>query len=135
MTRLCPLCQSPKTGASAQSWKNYTERGRLDIDYNRCHDCGAAWETHDYVREDVIEIKETRRGDGNRAAWGDLPPPLCQGCQSSDVKWLYEDGRWRQPGVGILRYECQACGEIWQEMARDDDGRRVARRVYRAGRQ
>lgn len=133
MTRLCPICQSSNTGASPKSWKNYGERGRLDIDYNRCDDCRAAWDTHHYVREDMIEIHEIRRGDGNRIEWGEMPPPQCKHCQSLAVKWLYEDGRWREPGVGILRYQCQHCGEVWQEMARDEDGRRVARRVWQRG--
>jgi hypothetical protein len=133
MERLCPICQSSNNGASPKSHKNYGERGRLDIDYNRCDDCGAAWDTHHYVREDVIEVKEIRRGDGNRIEWGALPPPQCKNCQSLDVKWMYEDGRWREPGVGILRYQCNACSEIWQEMARDEDGKRVARRVWRRG--
>jgi hypothetical protein len=135
MARLCPICGSDKTGASPMSHKNYIpDRGRLDIDYNRCQACHGAWETHHYVREDVTEIKAVRRGDGNLLAWGHLPPPQCKHCQSLNVRWLYEEGRWRDPGVGILRYECNACGEIWQEMARDDDGRRVARRTWRAGR-
>jgi hypothetical protein len=133
MARECPVCGSDKTGASARSHKNYTERGRLDIDYNRCNVCHAAWDTYDYVREDVIEIKDIRRGNGNRVAWGDLPEPQCKCCKSHDVRWLYEDGRWHQPGVGILRYECPHCGEIWLEMARDEDGKRVARRVWRYG--
>ncbi len=135
MARECPLCNSSNTGASVKRHKDYTpDRGRLDIDYNRCHACGAAWDTHDYPREDVTEIHDVRRGDGNLQAWGELPSPQCRHCQSLDVKWLYEEGRWHQPGVGILRYECKACGQIWQEMARDADGKRVARRVWRYGR-
>lgn len=131
--RKCPLCQSTNTGASVKQHRQYTERGRLDIDYNRCHTCGAAWDSYDYPREDVTEIHDVRRGDGNLLAWGDLPSPRCRHCRGLDVKWLYEEGRWHAPGVGILRYECSRCGQIWQEMVRDTDGTRVARRVFRRG--
>lgn len=134
MVHLCPVCGSSKTGGSPKSHKNYGERGRLDIDYNRCDDCHAAWDSYHYVRENVIEFKEIRRGDGNKADWGDLPAPHCRHCQSVAVRWLYDEGRWREYGTTILRYECEACGEIWQEMARDENGTRVARRVWRKGR-
>lgn len=129
--RPCPVCQSENTGRSVKWHKQYTDRGRLDIDYCRCYDCHAAWDEWDYVREDVIEIHDARRGDGNRIEWGELPPRQCPGCKSADVRWLYSDGPWHRAGTEILRYECQSCRLIWQEMVQEDDGKRLFRRVWR----
>lgn len=133
MVRPCPLCSSANTGGSPKSLKNSTDRGRLDIDYVRCDDCGAAWDSWHYIREDVIEVKAVRRGNGNLVEWGDLPGPTCKNCHSSDVKWLYSEGPWHRPGVSIQRYTCRGCGQIWQEMVREETGERVAHRVWQRG--
>jgi hypothetical protein len=134
MTRICPICGSEKIGGSPKRWKDYTpDRGRLDIDYMRCDVCRAAWDSYHYVREDVYESHDLRRGDGNRPAWGDLPPRTCTRCKGLDVKWLWSDGPWHGPETEILRYECRACGEIWQEVVNESDGKRLFRRVWRQG--
>lgn len=132
--RTCPLCQSANTGASVIEHKRYTpDRGRLDIDYVVCHDCKTSWHLWQYIREDVDEIKEIRRGDGNRPAWGDRALRVCPRCKTVDhVQYEGHDGQWRFLEVEILRYSCDTCGTIWQEMTRISDGTRVGWRLWRA---
>lgn len=134
MPRPCPVCgSSEKTFASPKHHKQYTERGRLDVDDWYCHLCKARWEVWDYVREDVEETKAIRLANGNLQAWGEMPPRTCEHCQSGDVAYVQHDGHWRGWAHEILRYECHTCGEIWQEMAAVDDGKRLFRRIWRPG--
>lgn len=134
MARLCPVCGSAdKTFAHPKRHKEYTERGRLDVDDWYCHICKARWELWDYIREGVGEIKAVRLGNGNRQAWPDRSPSVCLGCRSERVAFVQCDGPWRGWANETLRYQCEACGEIWQEMVRIEDGCRLARRLWRQG--
>lgn len=135
MARLCPVCQSPDTGGYPKRHKQYTaDRGRLDIDDWYCHACKSRWEIWEYPREGATEIKDVRLANGNRQAWGDLPMRTCPNCKGDLVTYVQHDGPWRGWGDETLRFECQTCGEIWQEMVRVEDGRRLARRLWRKGR-
>lgn len=136
MSQLCPVCGSSVTGGSPKSHKNYTsDRGRLDIDFNRCHVCHAFWDEYHYVKEGVTEIHDVHVKDGrlwiDSAAQGD--PILCHFCQSGTVMFEQDDGPWRnQYNVRQLRYECTACKGLWVAMTRTD-GDVLATRVWRKG--
>lgn len=133
MARICPICGSDKTGGYPKQHKQYTERGRLDVDDWYCHNCESRWEIWEYIREDVTEIKAIRLANGNMQAWGNMPPRECKCCKSQDVAYVQRDGNWHGWETEILRYECKQCGEIWQEMAQVADGKRVSRRLFRPG--
>lgn len=133
MSRLCPVCGSSDTGGTPLRQKQYTDRGRMDTDAWYCHQCKSRWTIYDYVREDVEEIKDVRLANGDRQAWSERRPPTCLGCKSEHATFIQHDGPWRGWETETLRYQCAACGEIWQEMVRVEDGSRLARRLWRKG--
>jgi C4-type Zn-finger protein len=133
MPRLCPVCQSSDTGGYPKRHKDYTSRGRLDIDDWVCIACGARWEIHDYVREDTTENHNIRLKDGR--SWtpesgvqGDVPQ--CPYCKSIEIEFVQSDGRWHRGGANILRYECDSCRAIWQWYI-NDDGKKIFKRKWR----
>lgn len=130
--RPCPVCGSEDTGGYPKT-SSYTGRGRVDIDDWYCHGCKSRWQIWDYIREDVLENKHIRLKDGR--AWRDGQaigdPVPCYLCKETNVQFVSEDGHWRnQYNVAQLRYQCDDCGGIWINMTRDD-GRVMARRIWR----
>ena len=119
----CPVCGSEDTGGYPKRHKNYTERGRLDIDDWTCLGCGTRWEIWDYVREGVSENKDVRLKDGRVWIDGVIKGEAvaCRECSSVNVKLVSKDGIWRgQYNVQQLRYECDDCGALWLNMTCDD---------------
>jgi len=138
MTQLCPVCGVPvRFGGSPKSHKNYTsDRGRSDIDFNRCLSCFAYWDQYHYVKEGITEIKFVHLKDGRHWVDGEAvgAPILCPFCHSDDVWFEHDDGAWRnQHAVRQLRYECKACNGMWVAMTRLEDRVVLATRVWRKG--
>lgn len=132
MPPICPVCQSTDTGGYPKRHKDYTARGRLDIDDWVCMACKSRWEIHDYVREGVSENHNIRLKDGRTwtpdGVQGDAPQ--CPYCRSTSIKFVQSDGRWARGGANVRRYECEDCAVIWQWYI-NDDGKTLFKRRWK----